>query len=298
LPLNSNPTCGEVVEFMSVNDGDLSQAGCSALQEYQGYCGCPAIPVKNECSFCPNGGTPFNPDKVISDVFTCQGLYDFVSFLRMDECGENASDFKQIQAFAYVCGCPDVQPSCTLCPAGIDPPSATKLADSNEGTACGEYAEFVASLTENECTSQQNEIRETASVCGCGWVVTTPEIDDGVPSSTPPPPTVQDDDFTEILVEQTKSKKTSKNLVIIIAVIVPVVLALLTVVYYFYSRKSTHRDSKFVANPDGTENEGHRVPVEGMEGSLSMSDIQPPPESFSLDENETPVNVNPEHKIV
>lgn len=299
LPNNpNNPTCREVVEFMSINDGDLSEASCSALQNYQGYCGCPDIPVKNECSFCPNGGTPSNPDKVVSDVFTCQGLNDFVSFLTLNECGENSNDFAQIQAFAYVCGCLNAQPSCTLCPGGIDPPLASQVTNSNEGTACGEYAEFVATLTEGQCTSQQDEIQETASLCGCGWAVTTPEIGG-----------VEDDDF-DILVQP--SKKTGKNVVIIIAVIVPVTLALLTIIYYFYTRNSTSKDNKFVANPDGTENEGPHVPVENMEGSLSMSDIpidsmggslslseiEPPPESFSLDEDETLVDVDPDHKIV
>lgn len=175
LPLNSNPTCGEVVEFMAVNDGDLSGNGCSALQEYQGYCGCPDTTVKNQCSFCPNGGTPSNPTKVVSDVFTCRGLDDFVSFLDKDECSEDSNDFKQIQAFAYVCGCPDVQPSCTLCPGGIDPPQASKLTGDSDGTTCGEYAEFVVSLTGDQCSDQKDEIQATASVCGCG---STPTIDD------------------------------------------------------------------------------------------------------------------------
>merc|ERR1712232_1072821 len=74
LPLNTNPTCREVVDFMAVNDGDLSDAGCSALQGYAGYCGCPATSPRNECSFCPNGGTPSSPDMIVTGDFTCQDL--------------------------------------------------------------------------------------------------------------------------------------------------------------------------------------------------------------------------------
>lgn len=302
LPLNSNPTCGEVVQFMSVNDGDLSEAGCSALQEYQGYCGCPSTAVKNECSFCPNGGTPSDPNKVVSDVFTCQGLYDFVSFLRADECGADSSDFEQIQAFAYVCGCPNVEPSCTLCPAGIDLPSASKPTD--DGSTCGDYAEYVASLTEGQCAVQRDEIQSTAFECGCGSppTATPPEFDDDGFISPPPPP--DDDDYSFSSSTTTiKPKRNNQNTVIIVAVIVPVVLALLTLIYYFFTRKSKNQGSKFVI--DDAENEGAPVPVQAMEGSLSMSDIpmqsppsSPPPESFSIDDSEPPVDSDTEHKIV
>lgn len=181
LPLNTNPTCKEVFEFMAVNDGDLSAPGCAALQEYQGYCGCPSTVPTNECSFCPHGGSPANPDKVVSDVFTCQGLDDFVSFLPGDECGSESSDFKQIQAFAYVCGCPHTEPSCTLCPGGGDPPFANRLTLDTDVTTCGEYAEFVGTLTDEQCASQSAEIKSAAFVCGCegASAPTTPASDVG-----------------------------------------------------------------------------------------------------------------------
>jgi len=177
LPLNTNPTCQEVIEFMAVNDGDLSDAGCSALQGYSGYCGCPETPVKNECSFCPNGDIPSNPDKVVSDIFTCKGLYDFVSFLDKDGCSEDSNDFRQIQAFAYICGCPDVEPNCMLCPEGIELLQPNKLTGDSDGTTCGEYSEIVASLTSKQCTDQASEISATASVCGCGRSDDTPVAD-------------------------------------------------------------------------------------------------------------------------
>jgi hypothetical protein len=294
LPSNTNPTCGEVVEFMAVNDGDLSDAGCSALQQYQGYCGCPATPAKNECYFCPNGGTPSDPNKVVSDVFTCKGLYDFVSFLRMDECLGDSYDFQQIQAFAYICGCPDAQPSCTLCSEGIDPDRASKLTGDVEGTTCAEYAEYVASLTGDQCFAQKDEIATTASVCGCRNPIALPTP--ATPPTSPQP--VKNGNKSE------EFKSDGPNVVIIIAVTVPVVLALLTVVYYFFTRNSTLKDDKIFSNPDGTENVDPSLPVQAMEGSLSMSDVPLPSpttsshENFSIAENEPNVNIDPENKIV
>mmetsp|Transcript_16787 Transcript_16787/g.38782 ORF Transcript_16787/g.38782 Transcript_16787/m.38782 type:complete len:811 (+) Transcript_16787:89-2521(+) len=365
LPLNTNPTCGEVVEFMSVNDGDLSDTGCSALQQYQGYCGCPATVPKNECSFCPNGGTPSYPDKIVSDEFTCQGLYDFVSFLRMDECTTNSSDFEEIQAFAYICGCPNVQPSCTLCPPGIDLPSASTLTGWSDGSTCGEYAEYVAALTKGQCESQMDEVKATASSCGCEYTmdapVTTPTMDDAekcpvqqnanlctnelldtvteecdcyafcdskfLKCQTARGGLLQPSECTGIsitgcnragvasrpVIEKTISgekntinPKANGTIVVIVAVIVPVVLALLTVGWYFVSRNSTKEENKNAGEPDANESEKRDLPIQAMEGSLSMADVvltpsaaaSPPAESFSIGEDENPVETNLENKIV
>jgi len=166
LPTNSNPTCSEIVEFLAVNDGDLSDTGCSALQEYQGYCGCPEMTPREECSFCPHGGTPANATKVVSELYTCEELNAFVSFLPGDECGANSTDFEQIQAYAYVCGCPHTEPSCTLCPDGSAPPQADKNSG-DDMTTCGEFADFVASLTTTQCAAQTSEIASVAATCGC-----------------------------------------------------------------------------------------------------------------------------------
>ncbi|KAG7352399.1 hypothetical protein IV203_008447 [Nitzschia inconspicua] len=166
LPLNANPTCQEVVEFMAVNDGALSTGGCNALQSYQGYCGCPAVLARNECSFCPNGGTPATPDMIVSDIFTCQDLQDFVSFLTADTCQADNPDFVQIQAFAYVCGCPNVQPACTLCPNGAPPLQADKLLADGE-TRCNEFASLVETLTPDQCSRQASTLEAARSQCGC-----------------------------------------------------------------------------------------------------------------------------------
>lgn len=166
LPLNTNPTCQEVIEFMAVNDGDLSQAGCSALQGYAGYCGCSQQPRVGACSFCPNGGSPANPGKVVSELFTCEGLFDFVSFLPAEDCGSDAADFAQIEAFAYTCGCPGAEPSCTLCSGDGEPAQGSLLTMDGE-TTCTEFAELVRSLTPDQCVEDSDLIAATATECGC-----------------------------------------------------------------------------------------------------------------------------------
>jgi hypothetical protein len=172
LPLNSNPTCKEVIDFMAVNDGDLSDVGCTALQSYGGYCGCSETPALNQCSFCPNGGSPSTPSKVVSELFTCQGLDDFVTFLTADECQADSTDFLQIQAFAYTCGCPNVQPSCTFCPNGAAPQNPDKLL-ADGGTTCNEFADLVVTLTADQCTQQASTIDAARNVCGCSGTAST-----------------------------------------------------------------------------------------------------------------------------
>jgi len=304
LPLNPNPTCGEMVEFIAVNDGDLSDAGCSALQEYQGYCGCPATSVKNQCSFCPNGGLVATPDKVVSDVFTCQDLEDFVSFLTVDQCGQDDKDFEQIQAYAFVCGCPNVEPACNFCYGDKKLPSGSSLIGDSDGTTCAEYEEYIHTLPASSCATGRNEIDSFATACGCGSPVAPPTSSPGLsPSSS-----TSDDDFIQPSLTQNQLEKKRKTIVITIAVLVPVILALLTIVYYFVVGKPKPFDDKLLTEPDSAENGGRPLPVENMVGSLSMSDIPiqsprspapPPAQSFSIDEEDESSQVtDPDHKIV
>lgn len=379
LPLNTNPTCGEVVEFMAVNDGDLSDAGCSALQEYQGYCGCPDYPAKNECSFCPNGGTPSEPDKIVSDVFTCGGLYDFVSFLRGDECTSDSTDFEEIAAFAYVCGCPDTYPSCTLCPDGDDPSSPDKLIGDSDGTTCGEFAESIATWTESQCADRADDVVDAAQMCGCKGaapVATDPGSGGGGKcpiQQNPDMCTIQllnsapnecdcyafcdsefvkcqssqggllsfdecggtpvtgcnraglasftardDDDFraSEKASEKFGNKqKSGPNPIIVSAIVVPILLAFLVLVYYLLTRGGTLKEDAnkdFFADSDPfVSPAGDDLRRPPMEGSLSMADVpaqsspagasSPPPESFSIDEDDhpaSPVAADPGKTIV
>merc|ERR1712087_202394 len=274
----------------------------AALQDYQGYCGCPATTVKNECSFCPNGGTIAEPSKVVSDVFTCQDLQDFVSYLSADQCVVGDSDFDQIQAFAYTCGCPNVQPTCSLCHDGESPPSPSTLIGDNDGTTCGEYNDYILTLTKNSCDLQRSQIQGFASACGCAAPVppptSRPELDD---DGFAPTPTANTGSSSQSSSETKKKPQVnSKNVVIIVAVIVPVVLALMVVVYYFFNRKSI--DDKVLQEPE----EGSPLPVENMQGSLSISDIpitspkasSPQAEIVSIDENESSLVSDGDHKIV
>lgn len=357
IPLNTNPTCQEIVHFLAINDGDMSDAGCSAIQDYQGYCGCPSTPTVNECSFCPKGGVPANPTKIVSGTFTCQELYDFVSFLPANECGTSSTDFAQVQAYAYVCGCPNVEPHCTLCRDGLNVPDPTRLTQDSDGTTCGEFAEEVASLTLAQCSTEAAEIQAAALACGCGVAIENPpnspptkeegkcgvqfnaemctdELLDsvtedcecyafcdsrfvrcqsseggflegsecnGIPitgcnragvvrQNEKQTPNWDDDGVT---VPPKNGLSQSDLLAVVLGVTVPVVLALLVVVYYFCTRKSK-LDEKFDANDDEYAAGDLPIPVQSMEGSISMSDVlstppmspPPPAESFSIAEDD------------
>lgn len=133
----------------------------------------------------------------------------------------------------------------------------------------------------------------------------------GVASSTPRPPGIEPKAASEEQ-ETIKNKSNGPTVVIVVAVVVPVVLALLTVVWYFSTRNS-RQENKIIVEPDANGNENSSLPIEAMEGSLSMSDVlmsptaadspqaaasPPPPESFSIDEDEIPVDTDPENKIV
>ena len=288
LPLNPNPTCGEMVNFIAANDGDLSEAGCSALQEYQGYCGCPSTSPKNECSFCPNGGTIATPEKVVSELFTCQDLEDFVSFLSTDQCAQGDRDFEQIQGFAFTCGCPNVEPTCTLCYNNQVPPVGSALVGDREGTTCDEYADYVHTLSATSCSLNRPEIDAYATTCGCGRPVPPPTAT----PITPSPPRNEDDDGFAPLTESQLEKR-RQTVVIVIAVVVPVVLGVLVMLYYCFFGKPKPSNDKFLSDPNDTENGGRRLPVDNMVGSISMSDVpisptkapaSPPAESFVIAE--------------
>jgi len=350
LPLNSNPSCQEVIEFMAVNDGDLSDAGCNALQSYAGYCGCPSTSPVNECSFCPNGGTPSNPDKVVSELFTCQGLYDFVSFLTSDGCSTDSNDFQQIQAFAYTCGCPNTQPSCTLCPDGAAPSNPDQLLADGE-TSCGEFSELVVTLTSEQCLQQASTIEGARSSCSCNGVspassspacaiqqnadLCTTDLLASVPeqcdcyafcdstfvkcqsgegglltssecSGTPitgcnfaTASSSASNPNADSAQQSDSGNRDDNTAVIAVAVVVPTVIALLVVVYYFFTRKSSVENDKMNAGLEAESEEAH---LNGMEGSVSMSDVPmnttpvPPPSSFINDS--TPIAENPDSKVV
>jgi hypothetical protein len=261
LPLNTNPTCQEVVEFMAVNDGELSEAGCSALQSYAGYCGCGETQPVNACSFCPNGGTPADPTKVVSELFTCQELYDFVSFLPAEDCSSEAADFEQIQAFAYTCGCPNTAPACSLCPNDFveNPNSLT----SDGETTCREFAELVRSLTRDQCAEQSQLLLSEAAIC-CGGTGGGGSTTTGGGGGTE---TAQSTGGSS----NSNTSDNNNTAIIVSAVVIPVVLALLVTVYFFTTRKSKAEKDKM--NAVESEPDSSSFPVAAMEGSLSMADV-------------------------
>merc|ERR1712232_417646 len=131
----------------------------------------------------------------------------------------------------------------------------------------------------------------------------------GVASSTTPPSGIEPKASSEKQ-KTIKKRPNGSTVVIIVAVVVPVILALLTVAWYFSTRNSAEKENKILAELDANKQENSSLPIEAMQGSLSMSDVlmsptaaaspqaSPPPESFSIDEDEIPVDIDPENKIV
>merc|ERR1712232_338211 len=245
---------------------------------------------RNECSFCPNGGTPSSPDKIVSGDFTCQDLHDFVSFLDSDGCSADSNDLREIQDFAYECGCPDSEPSS---PASGSPPFNEKVSkcpiQQNAALCTNQLLDTVTekcdcyAFCDSEFVKCQSAEGGLLASFECSGTPITGCNRAGVASGPITVPTPSAD----------KTKQTSKQVkdagpntvVIIIAIGVPVVLALLVAVYYCFTRKSMSRDAKNIEGFDETKNVEPPTPVQAMEGSLSMSDIpmpnSPPAESFS-----------------
>jgi hypothetical protein len=74
------------------------------------FCECPAT-TEETCNLCPNGvdGFQANQELLIINNLTCS---DIVNMPAVD--GEETCSFVQ-QKFSYLCGCPGVAPSCSLC---------------------------------------------------------------------------------------------------------------------------------------------------------------------------------------
>lgn len=73
------------------------------------YCGCPT-PVERTCQVCPHSPDSYNGDQVLMflEGVTCEHVAELPA---VD--GEDTCDF--VESFSYVCGCPEVVPTCSLC---------------------------------------------------------------------------------------------------------------------------------------------------------------------------------------
>ena len=160
-------TCQDVIDLLIFHDENVEDTQCKDLKEYGGYCGCPNPKPLNECSFCPGGESPTNKDLVVSSFYTCEELDLFVSYMDSGRCS-NTDDLELIRNFAYVCGCPNTEPSCTLCPEGNDPINGSEVA-SDDGRTCKDYARQVETFTDAMCNDFEFEITGIAAgPCDCG----------------------------------------------------------------------------------------------------------------------------------
>jgi hypothetical protein len=73
------------------------------------FCGCPAK-TEETCNLCPNGMEVFqaNQTLLIIDELTCDDIAHMPAVDGNDTCSF-------VQQFSYLCGCPGVVPSCSLC---------------------------------------------------------------------------------------------------------------------------------------------------------------------------------------
>jgi hypothetical protein len=129
-----------------------------------GYCGCLDVDPEEKCHFCPNGELPENMELVTPTTDTCENLYHYSEFMTEDDC--KTSRFHSIQGLGYICGCPDVEATCALCPDGSDPPNPD-LQPIRDGPKCGDTATVFASYTAEVCSDQDTTISVAAARCGC-----------------------------------------------------------------------------------------------------------------------------------
>jgi hypothetical protein len=106
-------TCGNLVEFAEGKDKEI----CDLVYRDAGFCGCPGIEKINECSLCPNGESPPEPDRVVEDGFgkrRCGDIELAISYFNEDRCSTDGG--LRITTDAYRCGCQDAElPQCPLC---------------------------------------------------------------------------------------------------------------------------------------------------------------------------------------
>ena len=159
-PANSPTTCHEMVNYVALlaDDESFTEDLCGTYQAYAGFCGCSDVAPKNSCSFCPNGGSVSDPNKLVHPLYTCGDLERFISHFDDASCA-NEAVMTEIQAFAFRCGCPDTTPSCTLCP--------NNKATGDDSEDCILFAESVTSLTKAACDSGKAQLAEFAKTCKC-----------------------------------------------------------------------------------------------------------------------------------
>eukprot|EP00536_Pseudo-nitzschia_multiseries_P011808 jgi/Psemu1/30104/gm1.30104_g len=134
------------------------------------------IDDKGSCKLCPDATNDIrNPDAILPPFSgvsitgsnggnpTCR---DLVDHLTSTQQSEDDGDCAVAQSrLAHLCGCDDAEPSCTLCPGGLPPPYATKMA--TEDATCEEFAGTVLTWERSNCEIGASYLPVIAARCGC-----------------------------------------------------------------------------------------------------------------------------------
>lgn len=157
---NSNPTCQQVAAAAQTTES----VNCALVQAQAGYCGCAGVQPQRQCSFCPDGSEPANTDTIAPSNDKCGDLFTYIEHLGEDDCKSNR--FRSMQGLAYLCGCPGVEPQCSVCPDGSPPPLLDATAMPT-GETCRDMLEVIQGYTADVCVDSDTTVLVTAARCGC-----------------------------------------------------------------------------------------------------------------------------------
>ena len=146
-------TCGDLVAEPAFLDFFSSPGDCgdTFLQRSAAWCQCPGVEL--ECTLCPGGTSPPNPDRMEHVLYgwTCRSFEFVTALLSRDEC-PNAAEIFEFDAAAFCC--PDTVPPpevCSLCPESQSVHNKDIVVASEYGTlTCGEIEESLSLIPTRE----------------------------------------------------------------------------------------------------------------------------------------------------
>lgn len=141
------------------------------------YCDCPN--VEQQCTLCPDGSSPTNPERGDAWVTgsNCEGLEFLFSIYTAEECDGLRNNFGV--DFAHFCKCPDyekdeeIEEECFICSGGLANPSFT-YTDPNDNfqRTCSQAADFAKSITrQNTCDTYMQQVLARGCRCNDGGPV-------------------------------------------------------------------------------------------------------------------------------
>ena len=159
-------TCGDLHQSVSE-----SNEMCATIQ-VKGYfeCGCEKLPnlYMEPCSLC------FDPaDAFIDNIFANQTDYRCSdAALDIYASGDGSKECLRSQAQAVLdCGCAkspptSLEPTCTLCPGGLEPAFPDVEIPDFPGLTCAAYEKLVPTLFDGSTCNREN-LKSIRALCGC-----------------------------------------------------------------------------------------------------------------------------------